>query len=143
MKPYPQELRLRVLTACHAGGSTQEVAEQLEVSESWVRRVKQRYREGGEIDRRPSGGDRCSKLDDEALECLRRMVEEQPDLTLEQLREQVERRLKTKLSVAAIGRSLRKLGLSFKKSRSTRASATARTSSRSAARSSATSARPR
>ncbi|MBM4023377.1 MAG: helix-turn-helix domain-containing protein, partial [Planctomycetes bacterium] len=40
-KPYATECRGAVLAACDRGRSTREVATRFNVSESWVRRVKQ------------------------------------------------------------------------------------------------------
>jgi len=47
MKPYSKEFRREVLAACAKGRSTREVATYFNVSESWVRRVKQERRELG------------------------------------------------------------------------------------------------
>lgn len=49
MKPYSKEFRGEVLAACDRGRSTREVATYFNVSESWVRRVKQE-RSGRKID---------------------------------------------------------------------------------------------
>jgi transposase len=92
---------------------------------------------------RPSGGDHRSKLAGKNLERVRRMVEQQPDLTLEQLRDEIQKRLKIKLSVMAVCRALQRLGLSFKKSPSMPASVIDRTSSRSVVRLPGASARSR
>ena len=45
MKPYSKEFRGQVLAACDRGRSTREVATYFNVSESWVRRMKQERRE--------------------------------------------------------------------------------------------------
>ncbi|MBM4021674.1 MAG: hypothetical protein FJ284_05415 [Planctomycetes bacterium] len=45
LKPYATEFRGAVLAACDRGRSTREVATCFNVSESWVRRVKQERRE--------------------------------------------------------------------------------------------------
>ena len=47
--PYSKEFRGEVLTACDAGEGTQAVALRFNVSESWVRRVKQQRRETGQV----------------------------------------------------------------------------------------------
>ncbi|HUG20861.1 MAG TPA: hypothetical protein VMM56_17865 [Planctomycetaceae bacterium] len=60
MQPYSKEFRRDVLAAGDAGGGTREVALQFDVSESWVRRIKQQRRETGQVapkttrNRRPS-----------------------------------------------------------------------------------------
>ncbi len=45
MKPYSKELRGEVLAACDRGRTAREVATYFDVSEPWVRRVKQERRE--------------------------------------------------------------------------------------------------
>ena len=47
MKPIEVEVRAKVLTACDANEGTRVIAVRFNVSESWVRRVKQRRRERG------------------------------------------------------------------------------------------------
>src|SRR4051812_7134263 len=49
MKAYSTDLRGRILTACEGGMGTAEVAETFAVSESWVRRIRQRFRDNGEV----------------------------------------------------------------------------------------------
>ncbi len=49
MKPYTAEFRGEVLAACDAGEGTQDVAVRFNVSQSWVRRIKQQRRETGQI----------------------------------------------------------------------------------------------
>src|SRR5947209_19615043 len=49
MRAYSMDLRERVLAACDGGTGTAEAAETFAVSESWVRRLKQRRRETGQI----------------------------------------------------------------------------------------------
>jgi len=128
MKAYSMDLRKRVLAMCDAGHGATEVARVFDVSESWVRRLKQRRREDGTIAPRPRGGDRNSKFKGVTLAQLQAFVEEQPDATLEQLRERCRRELGIECSVPAIWRATQKLGLSFKKKRSGRRSRTVPTS---------------
>ena len=51
--PYSQDLRDRVLAACDRAMKTKTIADLFGVSRSWVRRVKQRRREHGEVSPRP------------------------------------------------------------------------------------------
>jgi len=111
------DLRKRVLAMCDAGHGTSEVAQVFDVSEAWVRRLKQRRREDGTIAPRPWGGDRLSKITGVSLARLQQFVDEQPDVTLEQLRERCRRELGIDCSVTAVWRATKKLGLSFKKKR--------------------------
>ena len=49
MKPYSTEFRGDVLAACDANEGTRAVALRFNVSESWVRRIKQQRRETGQV----------------------------------------------------------------------------------------------
>jgi transposase len=115
------DLRQRVIGACDAGGKTKAVAKMFDVSPAWVRRLKQHRRERGDIIPRTGGGSRGRKIDRDRLAAL---VKERPDATLVELRD----RLGVAVTPWAIGKALRELGLTYKKSRSAPPSRTARTS---------------
>ena len=55
MKAYSMDLRVRVLADATPGWPTPAVAPKYRVSAAWVRRLKQRRRETGEIAPRPGG----------------------------------------------------------------------------------------
>ena len=120
MKPYSMDLRKRVLADCDAGMGTKRVAEKYGVSGTWIRTLKRRRRETGEIAPRVGGG-RKPKIDRVKLAQL---VEEQPDATLAELRE----RLGVACALSAIWNALDQLRITFKKKRSTPPSRTGRTS---------------
>ena len=115
MRSYSVDLRTRVLEDCDQGGSTREVALKYRVSESWVRRLKQRRRENGEVAPRRAGNKHPPRWLAHA-EQLQQLVNEQPDATLRELRE----RLGIKISPQTLARALRALQLTFKKKSSTR-----------------------
>ena len=110
MRAYSVDLRTRVLEDCDQGGSTHKVALKYRVSESWVRRLKQRRRENGEVAPRRSGNKHPPRWLAHA-EQLQRLVDEQPDATLRELAE----RLEIKISPQTLSRALRALQLTFKK----------------------------
>src|SRR6476660_5271911 len=124
MEPYSMDLRERVIGDCDAGLGTKATASKYKVSPAWVRRLKQHRRERGDIVPRTGGGSRGRKIDRGRLAELAR---QQPDATLVELRD----RLGVKVTAWAVGKALRELGLSYKKSRSAPPSRTARTSRRS------------
>ncbi len=117
MKAYSMDLRKRVLAMCDAGRTTREVARVLDVSEAWVRRLKQRRREEGIVGPRPSGGRRHGHFEPVHLEQLRGWLCQHPDATLEWLLGRVERRMGLRCSVMAVCRAVKKLGWSLKKKR--------------------------
>jgi len=112
-RPYSQDLRDRVLQAYDRGMKTKQIAELFSVSSSWARRVKQRRRETGETTHRRMGGPGVTVVDREQLAAL---VREHPDATLAELRS----RLGVQCALSTLCVALKKMGLSFKKKRSTR-----------------------
>ena len=118
---YSQDLRDRVLSGYDRGMPTKQIAEVFSVSPAWVRRVKQRHRENGETTPRAMGGVTVVKID---MDRLRELVCAQPDATTKELHA----RLGIDCGESAVGMALKRLGLSFKKRRSTPRNKTARTS---------------
>jgi len=110
MKAYSPDLRERVLLDCDAGMETRQAAVKHRVSESWIRRLKQRRRETGETTPRPCRNRRVAKWLAHA-ERLRELVRQQPDATLGELATA----LGGELSPQTISRALRALRLTFKK----------------------------
>ena len=49
MQAYSMALRIRVLEAAAAGETTGELSERFSVSPAWVRRLRQRHRQTGEV----------------------------------------------------------------------------------------------
>ena len=110
MHAYSLDLRLRVLADCDRGLSTRAVATKYSVSESWVRRLKQRRRQTGELaPRRPTPGPKPSWL--AYADRLREAVRQAPDATLEELRD----RLGLTAALSTLWRAVAALGLSVKK----------------------------
>jgi transposase len=110
MKPYSIEFRREVLADCDAGMSTMAVAIKRRVSESWVRRIKQRRRETGEIAARPPKKKTLPKWRAYADQ-LHGFLREQPDITLEELRG----KLGIEISRQTLSIALRALKYTFKK----------------------------
>src|SRR3954464_12422759 len=112
MTPYSQDLRQRILETVERGeGSLRQIARRFLVSLSSVTRLLQLHRSTGSLQPRPHGGGNPAKLGPEDLERLRELVRQQPDATLEELRQ----RLGVACSTMAIARALLKLGLPRKK----------------------------
>jgi transposase len=86
MKAYSSDLRLRVLKDCDGGMTNCLVALKYDVSESWVRRLKLRRRETGEVEPRPPrNGMRPKWLP--LVDQIQTLVCERPDITLKELRD--------------------------------------------------------
>jgi transposase len=110
MEAYSIDLRERVIADSQEGLCTSELAKKYRVSESWVRLLKRRYRESGQIAPRQQRVHHETKLDGH-LEQLQVLLEEKPDATLAELRDQ----LGANVSVSSVWRALRRLQVTFKK----------------------------
>src|SRR5829696_6122146 len=122
MRAYSADLRARVLHDCDAGATTRVVAVKYRVSESWVRRLKQRRRATGEVGPRPRQTFRPRLLAPHA-DRLRQLVAARPDATLAELRD----RLGVAVGLTALWHAVRRLGLTVKKKSSGPRSRTGRT----------------
>lgn len=109
-----------IISAYQAGKGTREIAAIFGRCESAVRRVRQNHRERGTADPLLHLRGRKGKLTDPLKTQLNELVNNRPDATLSEIKKQ----LGLEVSLSTIDRWLRKLGLSFKKSRSTPASRT-------------------
>lgn len=117
------DLRDRVVAACDKCELTgEEIAEQFGVSVSWIRRLLQRRRETGDYGPKQTKRGRKPAFSGEALQRLEKLVEAQPDATLEELRE----RSGISCSLMTICNTLRRLGYRRKKRQSGRLSKTAK-----------------
>ena len=124
MRPYSEDLRQRVVQACDDGLLTRdEIAEQFQVSTSWIRRLLQRRRETGSISALPGGRGPEPKLSDAQRDRLAKLVRERPDLTLAQLK----KRCRLSCCIATVHNVLKSMGLSYKKNHYARANKTVTT----------------
>lgn len=113
MKPYSMDLRQKVLAALDRGESARSVARRFEMHEETVRVFRDR-REAGRLEPDKPGPKGPAKLTPADHAKLRELVAADPGLTLKRLAEQ----MSVRVTESTIHRALKKLGLSFKKSRS-------------------------
>jgi transposase len=111
VRPYSFDLRVRMLADFDAGLTTQAVSEKYCVSTKCVRDLRRLRKETGQIAPRVGQSGPKPKLRDHG-ETLSRLVEEQPDATLEEL----QCKLPLRVSLSTLWRALRELGFSLKKS---------------------------
>jgi len=123
MKPYSDDLRLRVIEMIQANELSQaNIADHFSVSLPFVEKLWHRFRTTGNYQAKPfAGGVKRLLRDDEKL--LRELVEEQSDLTLAELCERVSKATgKPQVTTATMCVELQRLRLPLKKSRFTPAS---------------------
>jgi transposase len=119
MRAYSADLRQRVLADCDRGLTTRAVATKFSVSESWVRRLKQRRRATGQtaphaqrhgpVPLAQTHGDR-----------IRQAIRDRPDATLAELRQQ----LGLTVALSTLWAAVAALGLRLKKKSPARQSRT-------------------
>ena len=127
MKPYPIELREKVLLAYDSGqGSQRTLAQLFSVSESFIRTLVRRRRETGSIAPKPHAGGRKPNLDESAKNHLLLIVAQDPDATLEELCNRIKEDVDQKTSNSAMCRLLQRLNLPRKKSHRIRLNETLR-----------------
>ena len=114
MKSLSIDLRERVVAGRQKGQSAEELAKRFGICKRSVERYWSRQQETGSVAPKQRGGYRRSRLEGHD-ETLRGWIDEQADLTLEQLRERISTELGIELSVSALWYRLDRLGLSFKK----------------------------
>jgi transposase len=120
---YSMEFRRAVARRYDECGSSDQVAEEMGCSGSWVRRLIQRRGFTDSLDPLPPRLPDNRVLTDADLDRLRGLIASRPDLTLAELATALE----GKASVPTIWRATQRLGLPLKKSPSTPPSRTART----------------
>ncbi len=124
MKALSMDLRERVAKA-KGTGSSYAVAERFSVTDSWVRKIWIRARTLGSVAPLPRGGNRARKVDAEGEGLIRLWLGEQPDLTIDELRERYRVERGIAVSEPAMRRTVNRMGLSRKKRRSLRRNAKA------------------
>ena len=128
-KAYSQDLRERVFVASDEGEQVGEIAELLRVSVSYVSKALKRRRTTGETTVRSGRGHKPPELAS-LHPAIRAYVAERADTTIETLRAWLLARHQVSASVGLIWNTLKRLGLTLKKSRCGRVSRIGRTSLR-------------
>ena len=116
MRPYSLDLRERIIeTFFNKEGSIRELARRFKVSFCFVWRLIDRYRKTGSVAPKPHGGGYPPTIKEENYEILRKIEEQNPDATLEELCDFFEKQCHIKPSRAGMDRTLKKLNLTRKK----------------------------
>lgn len=100
-----------------------EISRILRVHEATIYRLKARYRKTGSIEPNYEPCGKKSELDEQGLERLKNLVLSQPDITLEEIRETMQLKIK-KSEISHILRN--KLGFRYKKNGSCKRAKTLR-----------------
>ena len=113
MRAYSKEFRRDVLAACDAGDGTREVALRFNVSESWVRRIKQERREQGKTAPKTTRNRR--KMWERYAEWILAQLDKRPDIYLRELQAAAKEELEWEVSDVTLSRACRALRQTRKK----------------------------
>ncbi len=126
-KPISLDLRERIVAAYTGKEGTREVvAKRFKVSVGMVKKLLVQKSRTGDLRSRYRFCGRKARLEPEHGRSMRQLVEREPDVTLEEIKQ----RLGLDCTIGAIHWVLTKLGLTYKKRRSMRPSKTGPTSPR-------------
>jgi transposase len=115
VRPYSQDLRLRVIAAVEEDGlSRREAARRYRVSESSAIKWLAAYQRNGRVRPRPMGGDRRSVLKSQTAWLLR-LIEREEDLTLAAVAARLGTERGVRADVPMLSRFFKAQGVSFKK----------------------------
>ena len=109
MKPYSEDLRLRVLAAVDRGTPRREVAETFGVSMPTIKRWLKLRRETGGVEPRKGTPGPPARKGAALEEWLPEQLRNNPDLTLEEHREAFEEERGEGVSTATVSRAIRRL----------------------------------
>jgi len=109
--PLSPETRTKIVYHKKAGAKNREIAKWLCVTERSVEKIWKLYKEQNSIAPRPHNKGRKPAFGDDVMNQIAVKIEEQPDITLEELVEAFD----LKISISALSRKLKKLDLTFKK----------------------------
>jgi putative transposase len=113
---YSFDLRKRIVDAVERGDQTKrEIARLFGVNESFIYKLIRQKRERGDIAPLPHGGGASAKLTEADLLTLIDLVAETPDATLEELRQQMKKKVGVEVSLSTICRALQAVELTLKK----------------------------
>src|SRR5271157_5141108 len=124
-KSYADDLRRKLLQAHDRGeGTLEQLAERFSVSVPWAWKISAQRKRSGQMERieQRRGGGRKVTL--KVRERLRGWVQTQPDATLTELQQKLEKAHHLHVSIGRLWQVLRQMGLRPKKSHSTPANAT-------------------
>ncbi len=116
-----EDLRVRVIDAVEAGSTRRQAAARFGVSVASAVRWVQEWRETGRTAPKPRGGDRKSSRIEAHGDFLLGRIKDVPDITLEELREQLRGERGLEVSISALWRFFDRHQVTFKKRRRTRA----------------------
>jgi transposase len=126
-----EDLRWRIIKAWQKTEPTAvELAEQFCVGEATVKRLKRTFRDTKNVKRKPRGGGTPRIITPEQESIVEALVQQYPDWSEDMYAEYLVEHHEIRASAVTVGRTIRRLGYSVKKSPSSRRNATSPTLSK-------------
>jgi transposase len=117
MSPLSLDLRTRIIQAWQAEKlRVPELAARFVVGTATVKRLIARFRETGSVEPRPHGGGQLPKIAAEKLPRVQRLLEANPDWSIEELTAEYNRLERAGVSRSTMVRAVARLGFTRKKS---------------------------
>ena len=113
MKAYSNDLRKRIIAARNNGDKVNDIAERFSVSVRFIYSLLRLFRMAGSYEAKKNSGGAPRKISSEDEEKIRQFIEEKPDLTLEEIKEQGN----IEVSVSTIHRAIERMKITLKKKR--------------------------
>ena len=111
-KPYSMDIRTRVIKKHLEGKSASEIASELDVKLTFVYDMLFLYKSAGTVEPKPASGGRKPYLDDEKQQQTETLIQETPDLTLQEIKDILELDISISVLCDTINK---KLKLNYKK----------------------------
>ena len=111
-KPYSVDIRNRVIKKHHEGKKVKEIANELEVKPTFVYDTLSLHKSTGSVEPKPASGGRKPYLDDEKQQQIATVIRETPDLTLQEIKDE----LSLDISISVLCDTInKKMNLNYKK----------------------------
>jgi transposase len=111
-KPYSLDIRTRVLTKHLNGKTVPEIAIELDVKPTFIYDMLSLYKKTGSVEPKPASGGRKPYLDEEKQQQIAELIQETPDLTLQEIKDALELDISISVLCDTINK---KLNLNYKK----------------------------
>lgn len=113
--PYSNDFREKIVLASqNQEGSMNQLAKRFNVSVNFISTLLKRFRQTGQVDPKPHGGGRKPSIDAEGQNLIRKLIEDQPDLTLEEIGCEYSKHFEP-VARSTIDRTLNKMKITRKK----------------------------
>ncbi len=110
--PLSGDIRKRIINAKKRGDTHNKISKDLQISVSAITRILALYRETESYEPRPLNNGRKSCLSEEQMQQVMKKIEEQPDVTLQELIDE----FALHITPGGLSKKLKKLNLTYKKS---------------------------